>query len=520
MDIIDPIGDPDPTLTEKLVGKLLGTIAAVRREMQAFWDRVAEKDPVCPVLMYQLEEALQRGYFHTQRVQLALRYLVEAALGAEQERAPQRALEEAQRREAEARMLVLGARELPVQWGKLGKLASGHDVGVPLDRALSMVGLGPPGQGKSYLGVLVVEMWLLRLLGLNKLVRPGRAFVFAADWNKGQTRHQHLAGLRPNPNQQQWHQLRQDFGIRVVPHLARLRRVIMGILPGRLAVYQQMYPDLMEQGLEFRETYLHPTEWKAHGYRVMLGGAQGKERTLYQGFLDRVVARLGDEAHPAEVLKMFDESGLGGVGRPAVREGLELMVRMTSEQEHYASLLQEEDALVVNYLESTSMGQDLILPLQTAQMNVLSTAAPGDVPVLMVVEEGGKQGKNVAVVEYFEGEFGERRHGLRGYYIGAHGVGDVSAKLISTASLVAQFGGVNLADYRRLQDLRPEFAGLSHREVSRSERGVPWIGASESNYPQCSQQAVQVHLRPSCIADGGETRTMSDGWQQQEEEEE
>ena len=111
--MLDPFGDAEPTATRRRCWRLLGLLDCARRALGDFRRAYAAGDPVSLALVYQLQEGLRQAGGHLGMLAATFEPAVRAQAAAEQ---AQRGPEEARRREAEGRLVVLGEQRAPARW--------------------------------------------------------------------------------------------------------------------------------------------------------------------------------------------------------------------------------------------------------------------------------------------------------------------------------------------------------------------------------------------------------------------
>ena len=236
----------------------------------------------------------------------------------------------------------------------------------------------------------------------------------------------------------------------------------------------------------------------------MLANLASDRKAAFVDLLRTIVAELGDHAHPHLVWQHFQAAKAGGSSKGAVKGRLDLMARVTSEHETLTGQM-ELDALHLVIMEDDFAVGPVLVPFQTAAMNAVLKGAPAGRMLLIVVEELGKLANFPEAAAFFEQNIREARHGLVSWLLGAHLVADLTPASVGLANGVVQFGGTNLADLRRLRELRPEFAYVDLYEMIEQATGYATCAFGDVSDPAQRGKAVPAVLRPSCVHAGGET---------------
>jgi hypothetical protein len=315
------------------------------------------------------------------------------------------------------------------------------------------------------------------------------------------------AGFAPNPYEDQWDILRNEYGIDY-----KNRAYLEGTLlcfQSSVERYRKKYAPYVERGLEIAPLKMNPVEMGNFTYMALLSGGLGevlKERPAWRTTLESIIADLGPKALPEKVLERMRKAKVPHKILCGLEEQMKLLRELCSEHEYVTDRLKKAGPVIVQ-LEDQMMGPNLILPVEAAVMNALSRPLrDGTDPFRwLIIDEFNQQMWCPVMIELLMEIGTMMRHRPISVFAAAQRATGLPPGLAGLVTLVAQFHTPSPWEFKRAQELFGVLAGMSYRQIAPLGLGQAVVGAVLSTVREYTEQAQWAQFRPSILWTAGET---------------
>lgn len=365
--------------------------------------------------------------------------------------------------------------------------------------------LGNTGMGKSHLEKVFAEGASLCLEGLSTLSAPQHVIAYELDYHSGRTRRQFLSGYRPNSSEEERAYLRETFDYRGEGDEAYHDGIVL-TLPESVAQLRGELEYEQSRGLQVRPLVLGPQDLNMAAYRVLLSsarGVSGSERPRHMADVEAMISKYPDGCPPKKLMEDVQQSALRTDVKRSVLAQLELLARLYDEKHQLCENLSEPQPLLV-LLETTTLSQDVLLPLQTVIDAGLSRPSPGQRDLLRwhLADEFNKMASNEVVSDQSQVSAQERRHRRDSRVYVCQRPGGLSPAFLGQASIVICFRLTSKREIRALKDSVAAFANVPDEVFFNLREGECLIAAYQSSG---EAQVYRVRIRPTVTYAGGES---------------
>lgn len=389
---------------------------------------------------------------------------------------------------------LLGASELTVQHGLLGRTSGGERVAVDLLGCNTISMFGVQGFGKSYTLGVIAEMATMHAEGINLLPAPLGTVVF--HYHKSDAYEpEYASAVSPNTKAREVDRLLSEYGARP----QGLQDVVLMTSDARVEDRRREYPGLIVMPIKFSSGEVGADGWK------FLLGAVGND-SLY---VRQIVAIMRRHRAQLTVPTLQEElASLPEQTRRLATERLALAQPYIDDEASLSTILRPGRTVIVD-LRDEWIEKDEALGLFVVMMRIFAKSRfeAHEFNKLMVFDEAHKYITESDLIAQVVETIREMRHQATSVVIASQDPLSVPRAVIELTSILVLHRMTSPQWLKHLKSAISALESIDEKHVSSLSAGEALVWAQRSTQVRFTQRPQKITIRPRFTQHGGGTKT-------------